>query len=99
MVFSAMSLWRNSTKITLFLLFLPSSTPSPFKLLLLARLINLQDVVLRGHRSSRDVKRKNHNVHPFIVASFNAQSVKVNDMAYKREISAFINDNGVDLFL
>ena len=39
------------------------------------------------------------NVHPFIVASFNAQSVKVNDMACKRrEISTFINDNGVGLF-
>ena len=36
----------------------------------------------------------------FIVASFNAQSVKGNDMACKRcEISTFIKDNGVDLFL
>ena len=34
-----------------------------------------------------------------IVASFNAQSVKCNDMACKRcEISTFIKDNGVDLF-
>ena len=40
------------------------------------------------------------NVHPFIVASFNAQSVKGNDMACKRcEISTFIQDNCVDLFL
>ena len=35
----------------------------------------------------------------FIVASFNAQSVKGNDMACKRcEISTFMKDNGVDLF-
>ena len=54
----------------------------------------------RRHRSSRGVKRKKQNVHPFIVASFNAQSVKGNDMACKRyEISTFIKDNGVDLFL
>ena len=39
------------------------------------------------------------NLHPFIVASFNAQSVKGNDMACKRcEISTLIKDNGVDLF-
>ena len=38
-------------------------------------------------------------LHSFIVASFNAQSVKGNDMACKRcEISTFIKDNGVDLF-
>ena len=38
-------------------------------------------------------------MHPFIVASFNAQSVKGNDMACNRgEISTFIKDNGVDLF-
>ena len=53
----------------------------------------------RRHRSSRGVKRKNQNLHSFIVASFNAQSVKGNDMACKRcEISTFIKDNGVDLF-
>ena len=53
----------------------------------------------RRHRSSRGVKRKKHNLHSFIVASFNAQSVKGNDMACKRcEISTFIKDNGVDLF-
>ena len=51
------------------------------------------------HRSSRGVKRKKQNVHQFIVASFNAQSVKGNDMACKHEISTFIKDNGVDLFL
>ena len=51
------------------------------------------------HRSSRGVKRKKQNLHSFIVASFNAQSVKGNDMACKRcEISTFIKDNGVDLF-
>ena len=39
-------------------------------------------------------------MQPFIVASFNAQSVKGNDMASKRcEISTFIKDNDVDLFL
>ena len=52
----------------------------------------------RRHRSSRDVKRKKQNVNPFIVASFNAQSVKGNDLACKREISTFIKDNVVDLF-
>ena len=54
---------------------------------------------LRRHRSSLGVKRKKQNLHSFIVASFNAQSVKGNDMACKRcEISTFIKDNGVDLF-
>ena len=54
----------------------------------------------RRHRSSRGVKRKKQNLHSFIVASFNAQSVKGNDMACKRcEISTFVKDNGVDLFL
>ena len=53
----------------------------------------------RRHRSSRGVKRKKQNVQPFIVASFNAQSVKGNDVACKRcEISTFIKDNCVDLF-
>ena len=52
----------------------------------------------RRHRSS--VKRKKQNLHSFIVASFNTQSVKDNDMACKRcEISMHIKDNGVDLFL
>ena len=38
-------------------------------------------------------------MHPFIVASFNAQSVKGNDMACKRcEISTFKKDSGVDTF-
>ena len=37
-------------------------------------------------------------MHPFIVASFNAQSVKDNNMACKRcELSAYIKDNGIDL--
>ena len=54
----------------------------------------------RRHRSSLDVKGKKQNLYSFIVASFNAQSVKGNDMACKRcEISTFIKDNGVDLFL
>ena len=52
----------------------------------------------RRHRSSRGVKRKKQHLNSFIVASFNAQSVKGNDMACKREISTFIKDNGVDLF-
>ena len=53
----------------------------------------------RRHRSSRGVKRKKQNLHSFIVASFNAQSVKSNDMACKCcEISTFKKDNGVDLF-
>ena len=42
-------------------------------------------------------------MHPFIIASFDAQSLKGNDMACKRceistFISTFIKDNGVDLF-
>ena len=52
----------------------------------------------RRYRSCLGAKRKKQNVHPFFVASFNAQSVKGNDMACKRcEISTFIKDNGVDL--
>ena len=44
----------------------------------------------RRHRSSRGAKRKKQNLHSFIVASFNAQSVKGNDMARRRcEISTF----------
>ena len=43
---------------------------------------------------------KKQNVHPFIVASFNAQSVKGNDMACKRcEISTFMKNNDINLFL
>ena len=53
----------------------------------------------RRHRSSRGVERKKQHLHTFIVASFNAQSVKGNDMACKRcEISTFIKDSSVDLF-
>ena len=38
-------------------------------------------------------------MHPFIVASFNAQSLMGNGIACNRcEISAFIKDNGFDLF-
>ena len=48
------------------------------------------------HRSSRGVKRKKQNLHSFIVASFNPQSVKGNDMACKLcEILTFIKDNDV----
>ena len=44
-------------------------------------------------------KKEEENLHSFVVASFNAQSVKGNDMACKRcEISTFLEDNGVDLF-
>ena len=51
------------------------------------------------HRSSRGVKTKKQNLHPFIVASLNAQSVKGNDMACIHcEISMFIKVNGVHLF-
>ena len=42
---------------------------------------------------------KKQIVHPFIVASLNAQSEKGNDMARKHcETSTFIKDNGVELF-
>ena len=64
------------------------------------KVLNIGYHLPRRHRSSRGVKRKKQNLHSFIVASFNAQSVKGNDMACKRcEISTFIKDNGVDLFL
>ena len=54
----------------------------------------------RRYCSSRGVKMKKQNLHSFIVASFNAQSVKGNDMTCKHcEISTFTKDNGVDLFL
>ena len=62
--------------------------------------LNIGNHLPRRHRSSRGVKRKKQNLHSFIVASFNAQSVKGNEMACMRcEISTFIKDNGVDLFL
>ena len=52
------------------------------------------------HRSSRGVKRKKQNVHQFIVALFNAQSVNGNDMASNRwEISTLNNKNDVELLL
>ena len=71
-------------------------SPSTFDRL---RDLNIGYHISRRHRSSRGVKRKTQNLHPFIGASFNAQSVKVNDMACKRcEISTFIKDNVVDLF-
>ena len=71
--------------------------PSPSVALLCAGLLR-GGMVSRRHRSNRGVKRKKQNVHPFIVASFNAQSVKGNNMSCKREISTFIKDNGVYLF-
>ena len=53
----------------------------------------------RRHRSSQGVERKKQNFHSFIVASFNAQSVKGNDMACNRcEVPTFIKDKGVVLF-
>ena len=71
------------------LLFLRTKT----SLLSLSTVDRLKDLSIgchlpRRHRSSRGVERKKQNVHPFIVASFNAQSVKGNDMACKHcEIS------------
>ena len=54
----------------------------------------------RRRRSSRCVKRKKQIVHPFIVASFNAQLVKGNEVACKPcETSTFVKDNGADLVL
>ena len=62
--------------------------------------LNIGYHLSRRRRSSQGVKRKKPNFHSFIVASFNAQSMKGNDMTRKRcEISTFIKDNGVDLFL
>ena len=53
--------------------------------------LNIGYHLSRRHRSSGGVKRKKQNLHPFIVASFNAKSVKGNNMACKRcEISTFI---------
>ena len=53
----------------------------------------------RRNRSSQGVKRKKQNLHPFIVASFNAQSVRGNDMACRHcQRSAYIKDSGVDFF-
>ena len=46
--------------------------------------LNIGYHLLRRHCSSRGVKRKKQNLHSFIVAAFNAQSVKGNDMACKR---------------
>ena len=42
------------------------------------------------------VKRKKQSMRPLIVASFNTQSVKGNDISCKRgEISTYIEDNGI----
>ena len=49
---------------------------------------------------SSESKRKKQNAHPFIVASFNAQSVKGNDMDFSRcDISTLIKANGVEHFI
>ena len=62
--------------------------------------LNIGYHIPRRHRSSLGVKRKKQNLPPFIVASINAQSVKGNDIACRHcEISTFIKDNVVDLFL
>ena len=61
--------------------------------------LNIGYYLPRRHRSSRGVKRKKKNVHPFIVASFNAKLMMGNDMGCRRcEISTFVKDNGVDIF-
>ena len=82
---------------------LPLRTNTSF--LSLSTLDRLKDLNIgchlpRRHRSSRGAKRKKQTVHPFIVVSLNAQSVKDNDMACNHcEISTLIKDNGVDLIL
>ena len=43
--------------------------------------LNIGDSPPRSHRSVRGVIRKKQNVLPFVVASFNAQSVKGNDIS------------------
>ena len=74
-------------------------------LLSLSTVDRLKDLGIGYHlplclHSSRGIKRKKQNARPFIVASFNAQSVKGNDMTCRCcEISMSINDNDVDLFL
>ena len=46
------------------------------------------------HRSRRGIKRNKQNVHPFIVASFNAQLVMGNDMVCKHsEISTIFQQD------
>ena len=56
--------------------------------------LNTGYLLPRRHRSSRGVKRKKQNLHSFIVASFNAQSVKDNDMACKHcEYKSFLGSN------
>ena len=55
---------------------------------------------IRSNRSIRGANRKKQDVQPFIVASFNAQSMNGSEMANRHcEISTFIKDNGVDQFL
>ena len=64
--------------------------------------VRVQTFVSTNRHSNHmsNMNRKKQNAHSFIVASFNAQPVKGNDMACKRyEISTFMKDNGVDLFL
>ena len=45
------------------------------------RELNIGYHLQRRYRSSRGVKRKKQNVHPFIITEFNAQSLKGSDMA------------------
>ena len=78
------------------------SLRNKISLLILSTVGRLKDLNIgyhlpRRHRSSGAVKRKKPNLHPFIVASFNAQSVNGNDMGCI--ISTSIKDNGVDFFL
>ena len=100
-----MELPQSNTITSLFLHTHRASLRTKTSLLSLSTVDRLKDLNIgyhlpRRHRSSRGVKRKKQDLHSLIVASFNAQSVKGNDMACKRcEISMFIKDNGVDLFL
>ena len=79
------------------------SLKTKISLLSLSTVDHLKDLCIgyhlpHCHCSSRGVKRKNF-FHSFVVASFNALSVKGNDMACKHcEMSTFIEDNGVVLF-
>ena len=102
-----MDLPQSNTKIQvysytrIYLLYLRTKT----SLLSLSTVDCLKDLNIgchfpRRHRSSRGAKRKKKNVHPFIVASFNAQSEKGNDMTCERyEISTFKKHNSVDRFV
>ena len=97
--------------LTLFYLHLYSYTRTELSLrmkisfLSLSTVDRLRDLNIGYHLphcncSSRGVRRKKQNVHPFIVASFSAQSVKGNDMGCKRcEISTFMEIKALTSFL